>query len=168
MANHFQFYSLDIKSRFRYIFVLPYSTPMKNFIFLLFTSLIFSISALASNSNADVILGEWLSQEKDGKISIFKQGDKYYGKISWGKTPGKKDTNNPDTKLKNRDLIGLVILHDFKVTGSSWEDGKIYDPKNGKTYDCKMTILNQNQVNLRGYVLGMPFLGRNSSWTLAE
>ena len=102
---------------------------MKNFIFLLFTSLIFSTSALASNSNADVILGEWLSQEKDGKISIFKQGDKYYGKISWGKTPGKKDTNNPDAKLKNRDLIGLVILHDFKFTGSSWEDGKIYDPK---------------------------------------
>ena len=165
MANHFQFYSLDIKSRFRYIFVLPYSTPMKNFIFLLFTSLIFSISALASNSNADVILGEWLSQEKDGKISIFKQGDKYYGKISWGKTPGKKDTNNPDAKLKNRDLIGLVILHDFKFTGSSWEDGKIYDPKSGKTYDCILKSKENNKIlEIRGYI-GSPMFGRTAKWT---
>jgi len=73
---------------------------MKNIALLFITALLVSNMSLASNSNADVILGEWLSQEKDGKISIFKQGDKFYGKISWGKTPGKKDTNNPDTKLK--------------------------------------------------------------------
>ena len=137
---------------------------MKTTFLLLFSTLILQANSFA-NSGPDVILGEWLSQEKDGKISIYKQGDKYYGKISWGKTPGKKDTNNPDAKLKNRDLIGLVILHDFKFTGSSWEDGKIYDPKSGKTYDCILKSKENNKIlEIRGYI-GSPMFGRTATWT---
>ena len=53
---------------------------MKTTFLLLFSTLILHANSFA-NSGPDVILGEWLSQEKDGKISIYKQGDKYYGKI---------------------------------------------------------------------------------------
>ena len=137
---------------------------MKKGIFSFITLFFLSLSIFA-NSNADAILGEWLSQEKDGKISIYKQGDKFYGKISWGKTPGKKDVNNPEAKLKNRDLIGLVILQDFKYKGSAWEDGKIYDPKSGKTYDCILKVKDNNKVlEIRGYV-GVPMFGRTATWT---
>jgi len=137
---------------------------MKTTFLLLFSTFILQANSFA-NSGPDVIVGEWLSQEKDGKISIYKQGDKYYGKISWGKTPGRKDTNNPDAKLKNRDLIGLVILQDFKYTGSAWEDGKIYDPKSGKTYDCILKVKDNNKVlEIRGYV-GVPMFGRTATWT---
>jgi len=31
----------------------------------------------------DAVVGEWLSENKDGKVLIFKQGDKFFGKISW-------------------------------------------------------------------------------------
>ena len=137
---------------------------MKTTFLLLFSTLILQANSFA-NSGPDVILGEWLSQEKDGKISIYKQGDKYYGKISWGKTPGRKDAKNPDAKLKNRDLIGLVILQDFKYTGSAWENGKIYDPNSGKTYDCILKVKDNNKVlDIRGYV-GMPMFGRTATWT---
>ena len=137
---------------------------MKTTFLLLFSTLILHANSFA-NSGPDVIIGEWLSQEKDGKISIFKQGDKFYGKISWGKTPGRKDTNNPDVKLRNRDLIGLVILQDFKYTGSAWEDGKIYDPKSGKTYDCILKVKDNNKIlEIRGYV-GVPMFGRTATWT---
>ena len=137
---------------------------MKTTFLLLFSTLILQANSFA-NSGPDVIIGEWLSQEKDGKISIFKQGDKFYGKISWGKTPGRKDTNNPDVKLRNRDLIGLVILQDFKYTGSAWEDGKIYDPKSGKTYDCILKVKDNNKIlEIRGYV-GVPMFGRTATWT---
>ena len=137
---------------------------MKTTFLLLFSTLILHANSFA-NSGPDVIVGEWLSQEKDGKISIFKQGDKFYGKISWGKTPGRKDTNNPDVKLRNRDLIGLVILQDFKYTGSAWEDGKIYDPKSGKTYDCILKVKDNNKIlEIRGYV-GVPMFGRTATWT---
>ena len=137
---------------------------MKTTFLLLFSTLILQANSFA-NSGPDVILGEWLSQEKDGKISIYKQGDKYYGKISWGKTTGRKDAKNPDAKLKNRDLIGLVILQDFKYTGSAWENGKIYDPNSGKTYDCILKVKDNNKVlDIRGYV-GMPMFGRTATWT---
>jgi len=138
---------------------------MKTLLYLFMTTLLVPTISLANNSNADVILGEWLSQEKDGKISIYKQGDKFYGKISWGKTPGKKDVNNPDPKLKNRDIVGLVILQDFKFTGSTWEDGKIYDPKSGKTYDCIIKSKENNKIlEIRGYI-GTPMFGRTATWT---
>ena len=82
---------------------------MKKTIFSLITLVLISLSSFA-NSGADAILGEWLSQEKDGKIIIFKQGEQYFGKISWGKTTGRRDGKNPDEKLRSRELLGAVIL----------------------------------------------------------
>jgi uncharacterized protein (DUF2147 family) len=122
-------------------------------------------STLFANNNADVILGEWISEPKDGKITIFKQGDRYFGKITWGKTPGKKDVNNPDARLKNREIVGSVILKDFTFTGSSWEKGTIYDPHSGKTYDCILKVKDNNQkLEIRGFV-GMAMFGRTSTWS---
>ena len=137
---------------------------MKKFCFLFIPFFLVTISLFA-NSSADAILGEWLSQEKDGKIVIFKQGDQYFGKISWGKIPGKKDTKNPDEKLRNKDLVGAVILKNFKFTGSSWENGTIYDPNSGKTYDCILKIRDGNKtLDIRGFV-GAAMFGRTSTWT---
>lgn len=51
-----------------------------------------------------------------------------------------KDSKNPDEKLRTRDLLGTVILKNFKFTGSAWENGTIYDPNTGKTYDCILKV----------------------------
>ena len=122
-------------------------------------------STLFANNSADVILGEWISEPKDGKITIFKQGDRYFGKITWGKTPGKKDVNNPDARLKNREIVGSIILKEFVFTGSSWEKGTIYDPHSGKTYDCILKVKDNNQkLDIRGFV-GVAMFGRTSTWS---
>ncbi|MEY4987338.1 MAG: hypothetical protein RL567_1117 [Bacteroidota bacterium] len=116
-------------------------------------------------SNGDTILGEWISENKDGKIVIFKQADRYYGKITWGKTPGRKDTNNPDSRLRNRELVGSIILKEFVFKGGSWENGTIYDPNSGKTYDCILKVKDNNQkLDIRGFV-GMAMFGRTSTWS---
>ena len=62
---------------------------MRKFSLSLLALLFISVSIFASSAS-DAIVGEWISQEKDGKIIIFKQGEQYFGKISWGKTPGRK------------------------------------------------------------------------------
>ena len=85
---------------------------MKTTLLLLLSTFILQANSFA-NSGPDAIIGEWLSQEKDGKISIYKQGDKFYGKIIWSKTPGKKDVNNPDSKLRSRDIVNTVILQNL-------------------------------------------------------
>jgi uncharacterized protein (DUF2147 family) len=60
-------------------------------------------------------------------------------------------------------LLIFALLIVFASADVFWEDGKIYDPKNGKTYSCKMT-LEGNELKVRGYV-GFSLLGRTTVWT---
>ena len=125
---------------------------------------LFSISALAQNK-AEEIIGEWLTAAKDGKVQIYKTGNKFSGKISWGNRPNGKDTKNPDLKLRDQNLIGLIILKDFIFNGKDkWEDGTIYDPNNGKTYSCVIRLKDTNTMEVRGYI-GISLLGRTEVWT---
>ncbi len=113
----------------------------------------------------DAIVGEWLTAAKDGKVQIYKSGNKFFGKINWGNRPNGKDTNNPDPKLRDQNLIGLVILKDFSFNGKDkWEDGTIYDPNNGKTYSCVIRLKDEKILEVRGYI-GISLLGRTEVWT---
>ncbi|WP_243406366.1 DUF2147 domain-containing protein [Siphonobacter curvatus] len=137
---------------------------------MLLTGLLY-FSVLLSAWAAD-IEGVWFNEEKTSKIQIYKQGDQYFGKIIWIKevqaNQPKKDVNNPDEKLRNRTLMGLVILSNFKSDGEKvWSGGKIYDPRNGKTYSCRITKVSDRELAVRGYI-GTPMLGRTTTFTKAE
>ena len=124
-----------------------------------------AITLSAQQVNADLISGEWLTAPKDAKILIYKQANKYYGKINWGETSGRKDDKNPDASLRSRDLLGTVILKDFVFNGKDkWEDGSIYDPNNGKTYSCHIKLKDNKTLEVRGYI-GISLLGRTEIWT---
>ena len=128
-----------------------------------------SVTAFCQQES-DKILGHWLSEDKDGKIEVYKNGDKYYGKLVWaskmyeadGKT-SRKDDKNTNADLRNRNLKDLVILTGFTYDDGSYTGGKIYDPKNGKTYSCNMTLKGET-LNIRGYI-GISLLGRTTVWT---
>ena len=115
----------------------------------------------------------WYNQEKTAKVQIYKATDgRFYGKIVWLKNPEengkpKLDKNNPDKAKRSDPLLGMMILKGFKKDGENvYEDGTIYDPKNGKTYSCKMTH-KDGKLDVRGYV-GFSLLGRTTIWTKAE
>lgn len=135
--------------------------------------LVLFASTFVRAQSANDIVGTWFNAEKDGKIQVYKQGDAFFGKIAWLKSPtlnGKPrtDDNHPDARQRRRPLLGLVLLRDFKHDGGAvWSGGKIYDPKNGKTYSCKMTLAHRDQLDVRGYI-GTPLLGRTTTWTRAE
>lgn len=136
-------------------------------------ALLLFVASSGKSQSANDIVGTWFNAEKDGKIQIYKQGDAFFGKLSWLKNPtlnGKTrtDENNQDASQRSRPLLGLVLLRDFKHDGGNvWSGGKIYDPKNGKTYSCKMTLASRNQLDVRGYI-GTPLLGRTTTWTRAQ
>jgi uncharacterized protein (DUF2147 family) len=120
--------------------------------------------------NADSVIGEWYNAEGTSLINIHKCEAFYCGKIVWLKNPKdengneKVDSKNPDETKRSQKLMGLPILWGFTYSGGNrWEDGKIYDPKKGKTYSCKMT-LEGNQLNIRGFI-GVSLLGRTTVWT---
>ncbi|MDX5321855.1 MAG: DUF2147 domain-containing protein [Bacteroidota bacterium] len=63
--------------------------------------------------------------------------------------------------------MNLLMLKGFKYDDDhAWSDGTIYDPKEGKTYSCKMWFENGNinELKMRGYV-GISMLGRTDNWT---
>ena len=140
-----------------------------------FLSLSF-ITLMATSTSAqqkDPIEAIWNNEEGTAKVQIYRaKNDKYYGKITWLKEPvkdGKQrtDINNPDKTKRDEPLMGLIILKGFEKSGDDeYEDGTIYDPKNGKTYSCIITRKG-NKLDVRGYV-GFSWIGRTTTWTLDE
>jgi uncharacterized protein (DUF2147 family) len=137
---------------------------MKKIIILFAVTLMTASSLLGQEVSKDAILGEWLAESKDGRVQVYKQGEKYFGKIVWGKDGARKDVKNPDEKLRSQNIIGAVILKGFSFTDNAWEDGTIYDPNNGKTYSCTMKMKDANTLSIRGFI-GISLLGRTTVWT---
>jgi uncharacterized protein (DUF2147 family) len=142
---------------------------MKRLAFILILLVISTGKMFAQTAAADKVLGNWLNEEKDGRIEIYKTGDKYYGKLIWGKNifnpdgSSRTDLKNPNDKLKSRLLLNLVILTNFTYDDGEWNGGKIYDPKSGKTYSCYMK-LDGATLKIKGYI-GITLLGRTTIWT---
>ncbi len=143
--------------------------PIK-LLFLLITT--FSFAVVKAQTNSDAIIGSWKNGEGTGIIQIYKNGNKYQGKITWLKEPNdpetgkpKLDIKHPDEKNHSRPVLGLVNMWGFTYSGDGeWTGGKIYDPKNGKTYSCKMSLGKNNTLNVRGFI-GVSLIGRTDVWT---
>lgn len=137
---------------------------------LLILSLFTGISSFAQLGK-DAILGEWYNQEKDAIIKIYKEDEKYHGKITWMLNPldengnPKTDPLNPDESLHSRSRMGMVIMYNFEYDGDNeWNNGNVYDPKSGNEYSGTMTLTSENRLDLRGYV-GIPLFGRTNNWS---
>jgi len=125
--------------------------------------------ALRAQSNPNAIAGTWESDEKDVRMEYFQDGDHYSARLLWGdkiveadNVTSKKDTKNPDSSLRSRNIIGIVSLTGLKWNGKEYTDGKIYDPPSGKTYSCK-AWMEGGKLQLRGY-LGFSMMGKTVSW----
>jgi uncharacterized protein (DUF2147 family) len=125
------------------------------------------------SAQADKVVGFWLTTDKDSQVEIYQGKDgKYYGKVSWLEEPNengkpKVDDENPDPALQNRPILGLPLLQGFEYDreDKQWNNGTIYDPDNGKTYDCYMWFEEDpNTLHIKGYVMGMKFVGRRVEW----
>ncbi len=147
---------------------------MKKLVFL--SIAVITVTAVLSfakqQTNPDAILGSWKNGEGTGIIQIYKNGEKYQGKITWLKEPNdpetgkpKLDKKHPDEKNHSRPVMGLVNMWGFTHTADKeWTGGKIYDPKNGKTYSCKIAMENNNTLKVRGFI-GISLIGRTDTWT---
>lgn len=142
---------------------------MKTTLVLLFSV----ISVTFTLAQEEVVKGIYYNTEKTSKIKIFKATNgKYYGKIVWLEHPDKKDINNPDESKQDEPLMGMLFVKSFTYNAENkqWTGGTIYDPDNGKTYDCYMWFEEENTdiLHVKGYILGLKFAGREVEWTRTE
>lgn len=144
---------------------------MKRLVLLLVFGLILSRSFA---QDAQKIAGVWWNDEKTSKIEVKEENGQFTGTViyinpeKYVNGEPEKDNMNPDVKLRTRSRLGLSILSELRyVPGDKqWQNGRIYDPKNGKTYDCYAWFENDNNVlYIKGYVAGIKWLGRSTTWT---
>lgn len=130
-----------------------------------------SFTTYTQEEGGDRLKGIWETSSGKARVKIDKIGNKYYGKIVWLKTPidpetkkPKTDKNNPDESMRSKPLRGYRMLKDFVYKGkNTWEDGTIYDPENGSTYSCIITMKGDKVLNIRGFI-GVKALGRTDTW----
>ncbi len=141
--------------------------------FVILVIILSSLDALAGVIE-DSIEGVWLSADGTGWIKIELGDNGPIGSIagspdtSGDRQPSDRDVLNPDPALRDRLLLGLTIMDGLTYAGGGkWKNGRIYDPNSGKTYKCKLTLVDENTLELRGYI-GVSLLGRTETWTRRE
>lgn len=118
----------------------------------------------------DAIMGVWETGNGKARVQIKKFKNTYYGQIVWLKEPlneegkPKVDKNNPDESYRTKPLLGYRNLLGFEYKGNNlWENGTIYDPESGSTYNCKIEMTDNNTLNIRGFI-GVSVFGRTDVW----
>ena len=120
---------------------------------------------------SDYICGKWESIEKSLVIQVYKQDKQFKAKIIWFRdTDGKpmdywKDIHNPDTKLRNRKILGMSILNGLNYNSNtrSWENGIVYDSRHGRYWNASGYIDKKGHLRVRGY-WHFKFIGRTMTF----
>ena len=140
---------------------------------LVLVGLVWAQDPVAADPTAPAkILGYWMSEKRDGCIEVRTCGQALCGRLVWIRDKldedGKKllDSRNPDPSLRQHPVEGLTILTEFPLEPDSrgeWKGGRIYDPRRGDSYKCKMRLAGPDILRIRGY-LWIPILGKTTTW----
>ena len=134
----------------------------------IFICMILMLAPLAAAFAQDVV-GKWKLEDGTAIVEVYQQGDVYNGKIVWLQTPTEADGSpavddlNPDPKLRTRQVLGLNMLSNLKKGNGEYSGGSIYDPGNGKTYNCSMKV-EGDVLKVRGSLDKRGLIGRTMDW----
>ncbi len=156
---------------------------MKKFLFTVlfctFAVLLFGINAKAQTTvNQSPAIGSWKTIDDEGPnkgkasshIEISEKNGIYSGKITKLLIdPPDKVCDKCKGNLKNKPLIGLVLLQNLKKTGNvdkklgeEYAGGTILDPDSGDFYKCIIWVKG-DVLTARGFI-GISLLGRSQQW----
>ena len=129
------------------------------------------VIAVAARVGATSAEGLWYAEGGAATVRVERCGNALCGRVASLRSPFDEhgcllqDRYNPEPSLRPRAVEGLEILSGLQPSAADanvWEGGTIYDPGNGKTYWCRLT-LDGDRLLLRGYV-GVPLFGRTTTW----
>lgn len=140
--------------------------------------------ATTASAQTKSVMGTWLVEKKTAHVKIEPCANPANGPVCGsivhilvltgpdGKTTTEAEANdwrNVDPKLRDRKVLGLTIIYNFKATSdpNTFENGLIYNGDNGKTYSANISLQPDGTLRLRGYV-GSPMFGETQIWTRVQ
>ena len=134
---------------------------------------IFLYSIMANWGLHAQVTGLWKSTDhiddsEKSIVRIYEANGKYYGTVE-KLLPAATITHctGCEGELKDKSIIGMIIMSDLIKNKNGGTDGKILDPTNGKLYDCDIELVSPDKLKVIGYV-GFPFLGKTLYWNRAK
>ena len=93
-------------------------------------------TAFAASQGNGAITGLWSTGSQGGRVELYRCGAAICGKVDDAAplraNPDQRDVKNPDRKLRERRLKGLVVLRGFAGGPREWTGGPLYDPETGE------------------------------------
>jgi len=149
--------------------------PSAGFAGLLLTTLAGS-GALADNP---VEMGLWYNHTGKGAVEIRPCGtagtdaNRLCGFIVWLREPNGRngkpltDGYNQKPSMRTRTICGLPVLGALRpMSDGSWDQGWVYDPEQGKSFDAAIQLRSRNQLVLTGYK-GIKLFSKSFIWKRA-
>jgi len=137
---------------------------------------VFALAASATDLNDPA--GLWKTIDDKTKlprsmVRIVEVNGVYEGRIE--QLLNRQPDDDPDGlcrscpgERKDKPLVGMTILTGLKKDGNVYAGGEILDPKNGKTYRCKVQLIEAGaKLNVRGFI-GISLIGRTQTWLREE
>ena len=128
-------------------------------------TILFALLMVLCAAPVHALTGRWVTQSENLEIEIAPCGDALCGTAV--KVLGNRSMANPDVDMPNPPpTLGLKVLRDLTPDGENRWYGHIYNRENGKTYRCRMTLLESGDLEIRPY-LGLPIFGKTQIWRRA-
>ena len=135
---------------------------------LVYCGLVLSVGFVSAGLSPALALdptGDWQVEDGVANIRVAECNGSMWGAVSWEKTPGGIDKNNPDVSKRGRPTLGMVTLMDMKKKPKADEwNGKVYDAKDsGKLYSASIKPTGPNELEIEGCLV-WPLCG-SQTWT---
>ncbi|AXO81721.1 DUF2147 domain-containing protein [Olleya aquimaris] len=121
--------------------------------------LVLAVFLISLSTQAQSIFGQWTTVDdetgaKKSIVEIYKKDGKVFGKIVKIFDPAKQ--KNLCKKCKgedyNKPILGLHLIKDMTKDGKYYKHGSIVDPQNGKVYDLRLAVTDEDKLQVRGYI----------------
>ncbi|MEA1876398.1 MAG: DUF2147 domain-containing protein [Bacteroidota bacterium] len=143
---------------------------MKKLVKFSILAMVFGFVATSLYSQSYVGMWKTIDDETNKQkshVELFKKGGELYGKVvrtfdDDGITPTDKLCDDCKGELYNQPVLGMQIINGLNWDGKVWKGKKgILDPGNGKFYNVKIWLKDDNTLNVRGSIGP---IGRKQTW----
>jgi uncharacterized protein (DUF2147 family) len=135
--------------------------------------------AAAAPAEGPAELGIWYNHSGKGAVEIRpcaetgRDANYLCGFIVWLKDPNNKrgqpltDGYNQNPRKRTRPICGLPVLGQLRpMSDGTWDQGWVYDPEQGKSFDAAIELRSPDRLILTGYK-GIKFFSKSFVWKRA-